>query len=386
MQTQRSTFGMLIPGSDEYDQIEGTIRRVGTGANIAGIVRLIRHDMELAAAAGRWEPGQPDPDRYVPGDVPALRSIPCGPLLLYLSDPETDQDLLYSTLLTAAMVYTSRPFFLDTQALQAVISTDPPPAELVRDARLPFPRLLVLFGQDLPVPDPVWPPGLLGRPEPAHTASPFRHRIMDAMQRRGGGAICGVVLFASDESSCRGLGDLCCWLVSVNPDPQMAGPASADRQRGLLLGVPSLAELQPLLHNLALVVSSAVWHAMPDQVPGIGEPGTGRWARSLSRHRARQAILAGAGTGVRILDLAASRQTAASHAEPTGRHLAAHPRRGHYRRSRVATRGPDGRIMGNVHGEHGRDWHYLPHWIPPRVVGSGPLSLDQVWRLPPAQK
>jgi len=376
-----STFG-IFPTDVRITTVQ---QELGLTPDASGIIRLarsIRRDLVLTDAGGRWLSGQPDPTTYGPGDVPAVRSIPCGPLLDYLTKPNVNLDLLANALLGASYIYTAKPFFLDATALAAVVATEAPPPELIADIRLPFPRVLVVFGADLVVDQTTWPPRMHRHPYPPGM-SLFRYNIEDAIIERGGASVCAVLLNAQDEQRCQGLRDICCWMVSADPDPTMPPPSNYDRQRGILLGTPSLSELAPLLHNLALVVSSAVWRAVPQEIPSIGEPDTERWARSLQRHRARQAILAGAGTGVHVLDMVAIRHASASHPKPTGRHLKAHPRRGHWRRSRVATRNPDGQIVGNIHGEHGPDWRYVPHWIPPAVVGraSGQADSPIVWRL-----
>jgi len=37
----------------------------------------VSFDARLMMASGRWNPGDPDPVSYLPGDVPAIRSIVC---------------------------------------------------------------------------------------------------------------------------------------------------------------------------------------------------------------------------------------------------------------------------------------------------------------------
>ena len=59
-----------------------------------------------------------------------------------------------------------------------------------------------------------------------------------------------------------------------------------------------------------------------------------------------------------------------------------HARRGHWRRSRVATRDAEGRIVGDVHGAHGTDWRYVGHFIPPSFIHPERAGgATQVWRL-----
>ena len=62
--------------------------------------------------------------------------------------------------------------------------------------------------------------------------------------------------------------------------------------------------------------------------------------------------------------------------------MSPHARRGHWRRSRVATRDASGQIVGDVHGVHGTDWRYVGHWIAPTLVHPDrAMATTQVWRI-----
>jgi hypothetical protein len=52
----------------------------------------------------------------------------------------------------------------------------------------------------------------------------------------------------------------------------------------------------------------------------------------------------------------------------TGWRLPPHIRRAHWHRVRVATRGPDGSVVGSRTGEQGVDWAYEIRWYPPAPV------------------
>jgi hypothetical protein len=48
-----------------------------------------------------------------------------------------------------------------------------------------------------------------------------------------------------------------------------------------------------------------------------------------------------------------------------------HVRSAHFRRSRVVAREGD-KVIGNIQGTYGLDWHYVLHWFPPTPVNCGP--------------
>lgn len=287
------------------------------------------------------------------------------------------------------LVYEAAPFFVPGALALAAAASDCPPAGLVDDLRLPFPMVWIVFGHDLELPlDMSWPEGTSFE-IPARVrelAGPalgaWQRNIAGALHDRGG-AICGVVVFAGEGGV--GLADDVIWTVSANPDPAMPPPQHLDRQRGSLSGARSRALLAPVVENLAMLVATSPWTDTPPNVPGIGEPGSERWIRSLRRARARRLLDRGAGSGVRIVTAAASRPPGGrpdGRSAGSGRPMPPHARRGHWRRSRVATKDAEGRIVGDVHGTHGTDWRYVGHWIPPTYIH--PERADaatQVWRI-----
>lgn len=55
----------------------------------------------------------------------------------------------------------------------------------------------------------------------------------------------------------------------------------------------------------------------------------------------------------------------------SGWRLPPHVRRAHWHRVRLATRGSDGTIIGDVSGVQGQDWEYALRWFPPTLVNVG---------------
>ena len=363
-----------------------------------------RRDLELMAAFDRWMPGQLDPSSYVPGDVPAMRATMsvtdlqiAGAIreISTVRERKTERtaemaELAPMHFVEPMLVYRAAPFFVAGELALAAGASDRPPAELVEDVRLPFPSVWIVFGHDLELPAEMsWPPHTSFEVHPLLEAlagpliGAWKRNIAGALHDRGG-VICGVVVFAGKGGV--GLADEILWTVAANPDPDMPPPRHLDRQRGTVVGARSRALLSPVVENLALLVATSPWTDTPPTVPGIGEPGTGRWHRSLQRAKARRLLDAGAGSGVRIVRVA-HHAGVGQRSEPAGsqeahRQMPPHARRGHWRRSRVATRDAAGRLVGNVHGTHGTDWHYVGHWIPPTYIHAERAdACTQVWRI-----
>jgi hypothetical protein len=344
---------------------------------------------------------------YIPGDVPALRSIPAGAALQAVVTLHSKIPLLYGSgafptgpgdivfalsVLEGFALYNAAPFFLPGELALAAAESVPPERSLVDALRLPFSSVWVVFGHDLELPEHFsWPDEMdsfTPISDPGHALhflndGSWSKDISNALRHRGG-AITGVVLFAGPDGV--GLADEIIWTVSANPDPDAREILRNDHQRGFITGFRSDSLLAPVIDNLAAVVAGAQWRETPKGAPTIGAHGSDRWFRSLGRPRARKLLDAGAFTGVRVIDLAATRR--ASGTGPDAESLRArpheHPRRGHTRGVRVATRDTHGQIVGSVHGERGKDWHYSIRWVPPTLVnpGVGAVQAVSVWRLP----
>ena len=232
-------------------------------------------DITLMRAAQRWRPGQPDPDSYLPGDVPAMRATLAGTnlnvaaaLLRRLgfdraTDPARYDDVVEvveSHVAASMLVYRAAPFFVPAGLALAAAASDRPPAGLVEDCRLPFESVWIVFGHDLELPvDMAWPTGTnfdiapFVRELAAPAIGAWQRNIAGALNDRGG-ALCGVVVFAGPDGV--GLADEVIWTVSANPDPAMPPPQHLDRQRGALIGARSRALLAPIVENLALLVAT----------------------------------------------------------------------------------------------------------------------------------
>jgi hypothetical protein len=349
----------------------------------------LTRDEQLRTASGRWVPGHPDPDQFVPGDVAAVR-VGAGKAILISSwrtDPHGNRlrvrfersDLLQQQLkaldlpdLTAAV-----PYFIPTAAALGVLASRPPDPQLLEELRLPFERVFVLFGADLEL-DPIvyrWPADYPWRQLP-------RHSITYQLLQRGG-YVSGMVLLADQHARLR---DDLLWLVAANPDPTLPWPANLDRIRGVVRGWRSAAQLVPLVSNIAAQLAPLVtnvaaavawgaWQPPTTLLPLPTDPSSRQWRKAVKRGVFRRREPRGDAIGVHVLDLerttthqtstAPDPNTAAARTSPIP-----HLRRGHFRRVRIGARG---------------DWHYQIRWIAPTLVRGDQPANERlvVRRLPP---
>lgn len=75
------------------------------------------------------------------------------------------------------------------------------------------------------------------------------------------------------------------------------------------------------------------------------------------------------GADLRSAGVTANRATA-DRAGAGGWQMPPHVRSAHFHRVRIATRDDDGRVVGDVHGSEGADWHYELRWYPPTLVNA----------------
>jgi hypothetical protein len=401
-------FSLVTPlgipvGPEDFDLSHRELRRIGglkdlNRAAVRQIFDSLIRDAALQEGSGRWQPGRPDPEQFVAGDVAAIRAVvsdsivvnlgairlertrtvhlrarPSGSLDL-VSDREglmmqVDPDRLLDQPIAASLLvdlYQAVPYFIPTTAAAAVLASRPPSQTLQQELRVPFERTLVLFGTDLEL-DPASFPW----PEQFPRVELDRFGVVGELIERGG-HLSGLVLLADDQGYLR---DDVIWLVAANPRPHEPWPASLDRIRGLVRGYRSAATLAPLVTNVAAAVAWAVWRDPPPPPDLPSNPTQRQLRKALKRNSTRVRERRGALVGVRTLDLA--RNTArASRPERDGQGPGRaspipHMRSGHFRSVRVGPRD---------------DFHYEPRWIPPTWVRGDLAGADQrlvVRRVPP---
>src|SRR6266536_2836004 len=299
------------------------------------VIDALLRDASLQANSGRWNPGRPDPDQFVPGDVAAIRAVASDSIVMGVG---------------AISLERAR-----TLHLRSKPSGD---LDLVSDRE----GLLVQFD----------PSRLLGQPFAASLLVDLdRFGVVGELIARGG-HLSGLVLLADDDGHLR---DDVIWLVAANPRPEAPWPASLDRIRGLVRGFRSAATLAPLVTNVAAAVAWAVWRDPPPTPDLPSDPTPRQLRKALKRNSVRVRERQGALVGVRMLDLArnAARGTRTEREGPSTRRASPipHMRSGHFRNVRVGPRD---------------DFHYEPRWIPPTWVRGDLHSTDQrvvVRRVPP---
>lgn len=365
------------------DTVEGwwdLARRVRArrGRSVESLLAQGAWEERVSRQYGRWPWGSPhgaEPARRVPADVLVLRTLAAGSDLgLGLPDP-ADAPGYRGGLAAAAL--DGVPHWLPSRTAEGIAHSEPPPAEMLADLRLPWGESAVWFGA----------PAQLGRadgllPEAVRAAvrdarSPDgRVRLDDVPWELAVGAaalvsadpedapaglvdvaVDGAVLLADDEGR---PSDLMVWALAATP------PASAVRSRPIRLLAPALrsrSDLADAVDNLLAVVAWGDW--CTPEARGVPEPGVDR--RELRKWlRGNDPSVLGP---VRVLDVPdrshgrrSSDLLATSHASPV-----THLRRGHWR---------------NQYRRSTDD--HQPVWIAPVVVNPGGVDDAQVvvWRLP----
>lgn len=351
-----TTFGAAArraPDSAADLAIDGWAR---VDREVKALAARVARDLSLAHASGRWRPGRPDPDRYVPGDAVALRALPVAAdfedLRRYqsiLTEPRAtvgarlEAACRVEVLLSdARAVYEAVPHFLDADVAAGILASRPPGPEVLTDLRLPHRRVAIFLDQVLDVASCDWPAewdhtvDLAGRA----TSEPT---MLGELRARGGG-VEGVVL---TETPGGGLADDVLWFVSVAPDPTQPDDLARDRFRTLVWGRRSLSHLAGVANNLAAAVAWGKWRqARPVDLPD--DPRSKAWRKATQRGEFRRREPHGAAARVRVLDLArsptvehgrANDRTGGGRTSPV-----THLRRAHWRFQPVGPGGQDRRL------------------------------------------
>jgi hypothetical protein len=358
----------------------------GIVGQLDALFAAARRDAALAWASGRWRPGRPDPETYVPGDVSALRGFAVAADLARVASyqsviaaptagpPEDDEVWRTAVIRTitcladTTALYEAVPHFLDAETAVGILGSRPPEPSDLAELRLPYPRISVWFGRVLELGAEMhdWPSGwdhladLGGRPTPERT-------VVGDLRALGGG-IEGVVLA---EQPGGGLANEVLWLVSVNPDASRPGTAALDRYRATVWGQLSSARLAHVARNLAATVSWAEWHEPDRSLSLPDDPVSRDWRKAVRRGEFRRHEPKGAAAGVRVLDVSRTpvgdrvvggNGRAGTHASPI-----THLRRAHWRHQRVGPGLAERRLVR----------------VPATVVnpGGGPLA-PVVYRVP----
>lgn len=381
-----TAFGIQPRGLADAELAVARQGFAGIVGQLDALFAAARRDAAIAWASGRWRPGRPDPETYVPGDVAALRGFAVAADLARVASYQSviaaptagppEDDEVWRTAVTRTItcladttaLYEAVPHFLDAETAVGILASRPPEASDLAELRLPYPRICVWFGRVLELGAEMhdWPSGwdhlgdLAGRPTSERT-------VVGDLRALGGG-IEGVVLA---ETPGGGLADEVLWLVSVNPDASRPGTAALDRYRATVWGQLSSARLAHVARNLAATVSWAEWHEPDRSLSLPDDPASRDWRKAVRRGEFRRHEPRGAAAGVHVLDVSRTPVSdrvvggngqAGTHASPI-----THLRRAHWRHQRVGAGLAEQRLVR----------------VPATVVnpGGGPLA-PVVYRVP----
>ena len=334
----------------------------------------------IAQATGRWRVtgNYRSPATFVPGDVAALSALHTMTLMLGVPDNDDDRvtgnaPVFLESAPVARAVLRSRSYWLPAAASDAVLTSDPPPSDLLDEIRLPEQRCIVWFAQPALVPAGVVPDRIAGAADYLQrvVAEPDTQRferpadvtfqaLATIAERPHECLLEGVMLTADTEGRpADGVG----WLVRT-PEAR----AGADRpRRSLILGRRSLASWTSVTDLLSAIVSWGDWIAPEPLTIDLGGDRTAR--RAIRKGKARRLEEAGGLANVLVLD--AKRRAVRPTTSPTGTHASPipHARAGHYRRVRVGPREEERREI---------------RWIHPTIVNPDGTGRDviRIYRLP----
>lgn len=379
----RSPFGFpIVPAEDGSIAVLGEPVRSEVPepvpADFVAVRRLLRRNLALMRASGRWQPGRPDPEVFVPGDAPMIQALAVTSIYhrnqaviesiatgsIGVPTVWLEEAVLRRWVHDARRLLEAVPFFMPAPMAVSVMESTPPDGELFDQLRLPFPAVAVTFSAELQFDHADLLSGAIVELDDVE-AIPFVDgipTILDNVVSKGGGW-CGVVFFAGEEGI--GLRDEVLWIVST--DPPESQPL--DRDRIMLWGRPSAASLAPAVRNLAAAVAWGSW--VPPRIDlELPDFDNKEFKSFTNKGRFRRMEPHGGAVGVHVLDVGKmSKPSDSGDAGSDKREIAAHLRRGHWKRVRC---GPMD------------DWHYEARWIAPVVVNptSGVLGRVQVYRLP----
>ncbi|HVT77931.1 MAG TPA: hypothetical protein VHD87_12935 [Acidimicrobiales bacterium] len=256
---------------------------------------------------------------------------------------------------TLGLLFGAVPHFLDSAAAAALVEAEDPDDELIDNLRLPYEHVLLFF--DRPV-------ALQERLAAISEPSPFALvREIDDSRSEASLAdtqVQAVIISAGPGGV--GIDDTVVWLVCA-PAEHTGGRARYAIGEGSLRTATGASAVR----SLAAAVAYADWKA--PQPPADGPvPGTKEFYKALRHNKVRRAEEQGAYAGVHVIDLGRTVTRHGVDANTTGRTVAPHLRRGHWRSVRIATRDETGAIIGDRSGVQGRDWHYEGRFVAPTVV------------------
>lgn len=322
-----------------------------------------RRDSEIMTALGASKRRTAPWTQLKPGDYAQLRALLVAAQansatdLVRASDDDPARALrALEAAGTGLQVVDAVPFFIPSAIATALMTSEAPDEQLIRNVRLPFPSVFVFFDA---IP--------LGELE---LDSVLRDASSDNIIDNPSLSLIGVILYSGPNGV--GLDQIIHWI--------MTAPLRDTHGVTIHPGFWRKSAQPGVVANIASLCTWARWHPpapTPTQLEGPED--TRPWRRSLNKSAVRKALARGAILGVNVVDLAALHN---NHSDDTstqgGRQIRAHWRRGYWNRVRVATRAPDGAIIGDRLGQPDIDWHYEGRWIHPVLVGGVSHDTDTI--------
>lgn len=329
--------------------------------------------VQVAEATGRWRMigGQRSPATLVPGDVVALSALHVMTLMIGPGKDSSDPDIFPESAPIAGAVLQSRTYWLPAVATEAVLTSDPPPQDLLDDIVLPEKRCVVWFAQPALIPAGIVPPSIAAHAVHVREAS---GEGSDRLERPATVSFAGLEHVSHSASECvvegvmltandtGRLADGIGWMIRTPPVAE-GGPDG----RYVVLGRRSAAGWSNVVNLLASIICWGDWTA-PEQVT-LDVTADRAARRQIRKGKLRRLEEAGGLAGVLILD--ATRRTSGRGRDNDGTHASpiTHVRSGHFKRVAVGPREEQRREI---------------RWIAPTVVNPQGVGTNRirVYRLP----
>lgn len=381
---EKSTFGDLLVLRGDNDAPFGKMIRhaIAEGGTADG-TPLAQSDYEQqvveqdAALSTRCQPG-PGTTWLKPGHIPWLRSRIMAAHEPLSNSPGAQDGIAE---LTRSVIAAAQPVFLTHDVVEVLGRMDPPDDETLASMQLPFDSCFVVFANPYEIVGPLsiqtehdekWADGTeryerVGRR--TRQADDVDSMMLAASAMA---AVHGVVLTADREHG--GIGPGALWLVSLDTSEvdeiirRDGNPTPRKMHHSFIAWGGTLASstLESMARNVAAFIALRGGQAA---VTGDEPLPSGKPLRKLAKtSQFRKRAERGGYSSIRVIELTRG-DRAAMHpdAEPTGRTVEPHWRKGHYRRQR--------------HGPRD-NWWYETTLIMPTYVGggdAGPAPTPQVW-------
>ncbi|MGD0985720.1 MAG: hypothetical protein ABSA65_18205 [Acidimicrobiales bacterium] len=248
-------------------------------------------------------------------------------------------------------VYDGQLFWLPDPVGAHCVTSEAPDPDLVARIRLPFESVLVGLASPVPASalgdgdDETWRIGM----------------AVDGTKGALGGEphLAGVWMASGEDGF--GVAPVVVWFVETD---------------GGMTAVPGIwtrSAYAGAVANLGAVLTWESWIEPPESTELMGEAGSRERRKALKRGAVRRAIARGAFHRVRVLTFPIQATGSGDPGFEVGKDAGRrspirHWRRGHWTKVRVATRSPQGQIIGSTSGEKDVDWSYEGRWIHPVLV------------------